>query len=164
MVMANIVEYSDFISVDDNSVVPSILKNDCELSLRPIQKGCPLKCIDIAGLEKIAPLIYSLDIPINISFPPGISTVEEAKAFVVQAFTSVCDFDAYILKHQCDARSDNRNLFVSLIEIAGVLENGHCETCWRVLGFSSHYEDAVILGIDNLLYFNISTKINAIGH
>jgi hypothetical protein len=149
--------------IDDNSAILSILKNDCEVHLRPIQRGCPLQCIGIPALEKVAPLVYSLDIPVNISLPPGISSEKEAKAFVLYAFASACDSDAYILKRHGDARSANRNLFISLIEIVG-LEEDCDKICWKVSEFSSHYEDAAILGVDNLLYFNISKRIYALGH
>jgi hypothetical protein len=47
-------------------------KNDCTLFLRLVDRGVCLKDVCVEGLQEVAPLIYQLDIPIDINIPDSV--------------------------------------------------------------------------------------------
>ena len=110
--------------VDDNSVRQS--ESDCVLFLRPVPKGhCLCDCVE--GVKQAAPLIYDLEIPIEIVFPADIQNEIE---FAVKTLTTLSpEFNRFVIgKHEM-ARQDDADFYMSLIEVFGP----ECPGGWRAV-------------------------------
>ena len=138
------------IEVDDHSV--RLYKDDCVLFVRPVPRGHRLceTCAD--GVKQAAPLIRDLGIPIDVEFP---DSVENEIEFVIQLLTKFSlQLNVMIIDHHSKARLDNADLYIALIELD--------ESGWVAHAFSCHKDRDCIVGVDNLLYLNISKRLDSL--
>jgi hypothetical protein len=153
---------TDFTEVDEYSII--LDKNDCRLFLSPVSRGICLKKAHVARLESVAPLIYKLDIPVDINVPDNTPDLHSFALSVFSAFSP--EFDVFVLDEYYKSKSDASDLFMALIEVF--------ETCllpttgkvsWRVFGFFCHNRLLdEITGVNNLVYYNVSKRLDAIGY
>jgi hypothetical protein len=141
--------------IDKNSVI--LDKNDCMLFLRPVCKGMSLKEADM-GLDRVAPLIYDLEIPVDMYVPHDTLNHKE---FITKTFAILAlKFDAFVLEQHKLARDDDASFFASYVEISNINHSIN-EVCWNICGFKCHQRDVdYITGIDNLVYTNISKRLD----
>jgi hypothetical protein len=153
---------TDFTEVDEHSII--LDKADCRLFLSPVPRGICLKEANIDKLESVAPLIYKLDIPVDINVPDNTSDLSSFALSVFSAFSA--EFDEFILYEHYKAKSEGVDLFMSFIE---VFETSLLATTgkvtWRTRAFVTHKKSLdYITGIDNLVYSNISRRLDQCGY
>ena len=141
-------------------------KNDCEMYVFAKEKGIVLKQADVADLDKIAPLMYKLEIPVDIHVPQTIPMVHR-RPFIQKVIGMVNkEFDRSVWKAHKDAREDNADFFCSLVDIFGTLPvqlSPSAKVTWRLFGFNVHIKELnYICGIDNLVYGNVSKKLDTL--
>ena len=138
------------IEVDDNSV--RLCKNDCVLFVRPVPRGHRLceTCAD--GVKLAAPLIRDLGIPIDVEFPDNVKNEIEFVTHVLTKFSF--QLNVMIIENHSKARLDNASLYIALIELD--------EEGWVAHAFSCHKDRDCIVGVDNLLYLNISKRLDSL--
>src|SRR6516164_6774829 len=77
--------------IDDDSA--RCHKNDCEMYVCPVAKGIQLKQADVENLDYIAPLMYKLEIPVDIFIPNTVPVVHR-RTFVQKVLARVStEFD-----------------------------------------------------------------------
>jgi hypothetical protein len=153
---------TDYTEIDELSLI--LDKADCRLFLSPVSRGISLKEAEIDGLDKAAPLIYKLDIPVDIRVPDNTPDISSFALKVFSAFSE--EFDEFVLSQYYSAKSDNASLFLSFVEVFGTdllaLTN---KVTWRVFAFNCHNKTLdYITGIDNLVYSNISSRLDQLGY
>jgi hypothetical protein len=127
-----------------------------------VSKGRVLKQVDIVGLEHVAPLMYKLEIPVDIFIPDTVPMVLK-RTFAKNVLGRVSEaFDASVWKAHRIAREDKADFFCALVDIFGTIPfhlTGTSKVNWRLFGFNIHYRELDHLcGIDNLVYLNVSKK------
>jgi hypothetical protein len=145
--------------IDKNSVI--LDKNDCMLFLRPVCKGMSLKEADM-GLDKVAPLIYDLEIPVDMYVPPD--TLDQVE-FITKTFAILASkFDTFVLEQHRLARDDDASFFASYVEVFDI-NHSVDSVSWHVFAFKCHRRDLdYITGIDNLSYINVSKRLDQLGY
>jgi hypothetical protein len=149
--------------IDDNSAVSN--KNDCEIFLCPIERGAILKEVDVADLDKIAPLMYKLELPVDVLIPDSVSP-SERRRFAQDVFFKIRnEVDDRIWSECRKAKEESAYFFASLIDIFGTIAfqfSPNAKISWRLFGFQCHSEFDYVCGVDNLVYTNVSKKIDCL--
>ena len=150
----------DHTHIDLNSVV--LNSNDCMLFLGLVDRGVCLKDVCADGLREVAPLIYQLDIPIDINIPDSVVDKNEHAIRALAILSpQINDFIRY---YHNKARSDCGGLFIAIVDIFNTELVPMGDISWKPHAFTCHATDRdSILGIDNLIYSNISKKIEKLG-
>ena len=146
----------DHTHIDPNPVI--LTKNDCMLFLRMVDRGVCLKDVCVDGLREVAPLIYQLDIPIDINIP---ESVVDKNQHAIRALTILSpQINDFIRYYHNRARSDCAGLFIGIVDIYNTELVPMGDISWRAHSFTCHAvtRDSII-GIDNIIYSNISKKI-----
>jgi hypothetical protein len=147
--------------IDDNSAVSN--KNDCEIFLCPVEKGALLKEIDVADLDKIVPLMYKLEVPVDVFIPNTVAPCDRRR-FAQDVFFKIRnEVDGRIWGECRKAKEERAYFFASLIDIFGTIAfqfSRDAKISWRLFGFQCHSEFDYLCGVDNLVYTNVSKKID----
>ena len=151
-----------FEPIDDDSARSH--KNDCEMYVCPVAKGVQLKQADVENLDYIAPLMYKLEIPVDIFIPNTVPVVHR-RAFVQKVLARVTtEFDRSVWTAHRKARADNADFFCSLVDVFGTVPfqvTGDAKVTWKLFGFNVHLRELSFLcGIDNLMYMNVSKRLD----
>lgn len=148
--------------VDDDSARSS--PPDCELYLHPITKGTILRDVDIDDLQPIAPLIYKLDIPVDVFIPTTVPE-DQRRTFVRRVLARISrEFEISIWRAHRQAQQNNACFFASLLDVFGTIPltlSLHAKITWKLYGFECHAKEIGFLcGADNLMYINMSRRLD----
>jgi hypothetical protein len=151
-----------YTQIDDDSAIFRLSKNDCVLFVRPIQRGVPLRAVKVDNLEQAAPFLYHLGIPTDLWVPEDKQAGEAAEEYIRAIFSALNnDFTSYVFELYEDALSTNSDLFAALLEVTpGQIPDG--KPSWSLSHLTARSKVEHILGIDNLLYWNISKQITVL--
>ena len=96
-----------------------------------------------------------------MNIPKGTKDVEQFIKKVIVKLNS--DFNYAVIQFDKFAREDNAYLFASLVEVHGtILLEIAGKIQWRFFYFACHQDIDFITGIDNLVYHNITKKLDLI--
>jgi hypothetical protein len=159
--MMLLINEEDATHIDRFSVI--LDKGDCMLFLHPVRKGvCLHEIEDIPGLDKVAPLIFNLGIPVNMRVPDNAPDPREYALGVLAVASPECN--DYILESHRVFREDGADLFIASIDIfdtKSLYLTGRVG--WKMDALRCHKRDYdPIIGVDNYVYYNISKRIDAL--
>jgi hypothetical protein len=156
--MRLVLDEEDVKHVDEDSVI--LDKCDCMMFLRPIDKGFCLPMVKIDGLDEAAPLIFNLCIPVDMCIPDNVSDPKQFAREVISAASPECN--AFIIDHHNISREDDADLFIAVIDIYDTTSfHTTGKVSWRIPAFPCHKRQYdCIIGVDNLMYHNISKRID----